>query len=179
MYKKIFLDLRERIFDYAHHLTIYDYFAYSWVLITFVFLIIFVFILMKKSPKIAILLFFIASLFLMFSPIFVKIIFDKSIKKVEIIDKDIKKLNFSHMLIIQGKIKNKAKIDFDKCRVFAFVIKKSDNKYKQFLNHLKFKRYLSIVINKQLKRGESLPFKLIFKEFYEDSYITKIYGECY
>jgi len=178
MNKEILKDLKYSILDNINHLTIYDYFAYSWVVVIFLLLLFIIFMTIKKKPKFALSLFIFNLVFLIASPLIIKFYFDKSIKNV-IITHNTKKLDFSHMLVIDGKLKSKAKIDFEKCRVYAIVIEKTNNKYKKLLNYLKFNRYSSIVIDKQLKKGEILPYKIVFKDFHQEDYETKVYGECY
>ncbi len=179
MYHEILKDLKYAIIDYAHHLSIYDYFAYSWVAILFLFLIILSFIFISKRTNFAILLFFTATLILILSPIVIKLYLNQTIKRVELIDKDIKHLQFAKMLVITGKIKSDSKVEFQKCRIFAFITKKSSNKYKKILYKLKPLRYKSIVIKQQLKKGQSLRFKISFKNFNKKDYETNLYIECY
>jgi len=173
-------DLKLRILDYAHHLTIYDYFAYSMVGVFFLFSFLIFIMIIKKRLGLGLLWLFFSIVTVLISPVAIKIYFDKTVKKIEIVDKSEKKLNFAKMLIVEGKIKSLAKIDFKKCRVFVKVVKIDKNKYKNILNNLKPKRYLSILLDRELKKGESLPFKAVFKDFkpkYE--YKIKVDGECY
>ena len=173
-------DFKLRILDYAHHLTIYDYFAYFLVGVFFLFSFIIFILIAKRRLGLGLLWFFFSILIVLVSPVAIKIYFDKTVKKVEIIDQRVKKLNFARMLVIKGKIKNLGKIDFKKCRVFAKVVKTDKNKYKNILNNLKPKRYMSILLDKKLNKGESLPFKIVFKNFEPTyKYETKVYGECY
>jgi len=173
-------DIKLRILDYAHHLTIYDYFAFSMVGVFFLFSFLIFIMIARKRLGFGILWLFLSILVVVASPLFIKIYFDQTVKKVKIINKKETKLNFAKMLVIKGELKSEAKIDFKKCRVFAKIIKKDQNKYKKILNSLKPKRYLSILLDRELKRGESMPFKIVFKDFvpkYE--YKTEVYGECY
>jgi len=173
-------DIKYRFLDYFHHLTVYDYFAYTLVLVFFIFSILLSIMIGKKFPKIAIFYLFLSFLLTVSSPIMIKIFFDKTAKKVEILELKIKRLNFAKMLVVRGKLKSKAEVDFKKCRVFVSVIKEDSNKYKNILNNLKPKRYLSILLNKALKRGDSLDFKMDIKDFHPTyKYKTKVYGECY
>jgi len=169
-----------RAIDYLHHLTIYDYFAYSMVGVFFLFSFLIFIMIAKKRLGLGFLWLFLSIMIVLVSPIFIKIYFDKSVKKVEIFDKKVTQLKFAKMLIIKGKIKNKAKIDFKKCRIITKIVKIDKNKYKNMLNSLKPKRYLSILLEGELKKNESKPFKLVFKKFQPKfKYKTEVYGECY
>ncbi len=173
-------ELKQRITDYIQHLTIYDYFAISWVGVFFIFMMMIVFLNIKKRTKFAISLFLISLVLVTFSPIFIKLYFDKTVRKVEILDQKITKLNFANMLIIKGKLQNQGKIDYKKCRVFTKVVKKNKNKYKNILNNLKPLRNMSIVINQKLKKENKESFRIVMKNFkFNSPYEVKVRGECY
>ncbi len=173
-------ELKQRIIDYIHHLTIYDYFAISWVGVFFFFVIMMVFLNIKKRTKFAISLFLISLILVAFSPIFIKLYFDKTVRKVEILNQKITKLKFANMLIIKGKLQNQGKIDYQKCRIFTKVVKKDKNKYKNILNNLKPLRKMSILLDKELKKENKESFKIVMKDFdLQDIYDVKISGECY
>ena len=115
-----------------------------------------------------------------FSPIFIKLYFDKTVRKVEILNQKITKLNFANMLIIKGKLQNQGKIDYKKCRIFTKVVKKDENKYKKVLNSLKPLRKMSILLDRELKKEEKERFKIVMKDFdLKDIYDVKVSGECY
>jgi len=173
-------DIKLRILDYIHHLTIYDYFAFSLVGVFFLLSFLIFIMIARKRLGLGLLWLLLSIMIVVISPIFIKLYFDKTVKKVEIIEKKETKLNFAKMLVIKGKLKSKAKIDFKKCRVFAKVVQVDENKYKNILNNLKPKRYMSILLDRELKRGESLPFKMVFKNFAPKyKYKTEVFGECY
>ncbi len=176
----MFKDLKYRIFDYIHHLTIYDYFAYSMVGVFFLFSFI-VFLMIAKRRLGLGLLWLVLSIMTVFaSPFMIKIYFDKTVKKVDIVDLNNTQLDFAKMLVIKGKLKSQAKIDFVKCRIFAKIIKTDKNKYRNILNNLKPKRYVSILLDKELKKGDSEAFKIVFKKFQPKyKYKTEVSGECY
>jgi len=173
-------DLKLRILDYAHHLTIYDYFAYSMVGVFFLFSFMIFIMIARKRLGLGLFWLVLSIMIVVVSPVFIKIYFDKTVKKIEIIELKEYKLNFAKKLVIKGKIKSKAKIEFVKCRVFAQVIKVDKNKYKNILNNLKPKRYMSILLDKRLKKDDKISFKIVFDNFEPKyKYKTNIYGECY
>ena len=173
-------ELKQRIIDYIHHLTIYDYFALSWVGVFFIFIMMIVLLNIKKRTKFAISFFLVSLVLIVFSPIFIKLYFDKTVRKVEILNQKITKLNFANMLIIKGKLQNKGKIDYKKCRIFTKVIKKDENKYKNIINNLKPLRKMSILLDRELKKEEKERFKIVMKDFdLKDIYDVKVSGECY
>jgi hypothetical protein len=173
-------DIKLRFLDYIHHLTIYDYFALSMVGVFFLFSFIIFIMIARKRLGLGLFWLMLSLIVVFISPVGIKIYFDKTVKKIELIDKKEYKLNFAKKLVLKGKIKSKAKVDFKKCRVFAKIIKEDKNKYKNILNNLKPKRYLSILLNKELKRGETMPYKIVFDDFKPKyKYKVKVYGECY
>ncbi len=172
-------ELKQRIIDYIHHLTIYDYFAISWVGVFFLFLMLIVFLNIKKRAKFAFFLFVITLLITVFSPIFIKLYFDKTVRKVDILNQKITKLHFAKMLIIKGKLQNKGKIDFKKCRIFTKVVKKDKNKYKNILNSLKPLRKKSILLDRELKKDSLERFKVVINDFDLSDYEVKVTAECY
>ena len=173
-------ELKQRITDYIQHLTIYDYFAISWVGVFFFFIMMIVFLNIKKRTKFSISLLLISLILVAFSPIFIKLYFDKTVRKVEILNQKITKLNFANMLIIKGKLQKKNKIDYKKCRIFTKVVKKDENKYKNILNNLKPLRKMSILLDRELKKENKERFKIVMKDFdLKDIYDVKVSGECY
>jgi len=173
-------DIKPRILDYINNPSIYDYFALSWIGVLFLLFFIIALMQVRKRAILSLVLMLFALVLLIISPIAIKIFFDKSVKKVELIDKKVTKLDFSKMLVVEGKIKNISKIDFKKCRIFASIDKIYDNRYKNYINYLKPLRKMSILLDKELKKEEAYPYKMVFKDFnISIEYDLKVYGECY
>ena len=173
-------DLKLRFIDYFNHLTVYDYLGFAWFIVFFIFITLVVLMIYKKVPKISIFLLFISLLIVLFSPLLVKLYFDKTVRKVEILNQKITQLNFAKMLIIKGAIKNNGKINYKKCRVFTKVIKKDENRYKNILNYLKPLRKESILLDKELKKEDFEKFKIVLEKFaLSKPYEVKVTGECY
>jgi len=173
-------ELKQRIIDYFHHLSLYDYLGFAWFFVFFVFVVTLVIVLYKKVPKLSITLLLVSFLTLIFSPLLVKLYFDKTVRKVEILNQKITKLNFAKMLIIKGQIKNSGKIDYKKCRIFTKVIKKDENRYKNILNYLKPLEKKSILLDKELKKEDFEKFKIVLEKFaLNKPYEVKVTGECY
>jgi len=181
------LDLQHRVLDYAHHFTLYDILAYGWVGVMFVFIVIIALMQVNKRPMLAIIMILFALILLFISPIAIKIFFDKTFKKVELIEQKVDRLNYSGMLVLSGKIKNSSKVVFKKCRIFSMVIKDNVednnttlNKLKIYKNNLKPIRKMSILLDKRLDINKTLPYKMVYKDFnLSIKYDTKLYGECY
>lgn len=173
-------DIKLRILDYINNPSIYDYFAISWVGVFFLLFIVIAIMQVKKRAVLSLVLILFALVLLIISPIAIKIFFDNSVKKVELSDKKVSELKFSKMLVVEGKIKNKSKIDFKKCRIFISVDKIYENKYKNYINYLKPLRKMSILLDTELKKEKICPYKIVFKDFnLTQEYDLKVYGECY
>ena len=176
----ILQNLKQSLIDYLNALTIYDYAAFGWLLFLFLIILTLSILLGRKKPTLAISLILITILLMFIAPFGIKYFLDKTVRKVEVVTDKVSKLHFASSLIITGHLNNSGKVPFKKCRINAKVFKISENKYKNILNNLKPKRYLSILLDRELKKGESMPFKIVFKDFapkYE--YKTEVYGECY
>ena len=173
-------ELKQRFIDYFHHLSLYDYLGFAWFMVFFIFVVTLVMILYNKVPKLSIAMLFVSFITLIFSPLLVKLYFDKTVRKVEILNQKITKLNFAKMLIIKGQIKNSGKMDYKKCRIFTRVIKKDENRYKKFINYLKPLEKKSILLDKELKKENFEKFKIVLEKFaLSEPYEVKVTGECY
>jgi hypothetical protein len=176
----MFYDLRQRFLDYIEYLTIYDYFALSWIGLLFFLSVVISLLLIKKNIILSFIVVLFSFIMLLISPIVIKVVFDQDIKKVELSDQKIDRLGFSKILVVKGSIKNISKIDFKKCRVLASILEENQNSYQKYINYLKPLRKKSIVIEKELKREDSYSYKIVFEDFnLTKGYLVKVYGECY
>ena len=176
----MFKNLKASLTDYIHTLTVYDYAAFGWLLLLFIIILTLSILLSKKKPKLASFLIFLTFILMFIGPIAIKIFLDKTIRKVEIIDQNSTKLNFSKSLLITGKIENHGKINLHKCYVNTKVLKTSQNKYLNFLYNLKPIRKRTIVTESNISKDESEEFKVVFEKFnYKKDYSVTVSAECY
>ncbi len=172
--------LKQRILDYTHHLSSYDYIAYGWLFAALFGLLLLSIAYIGKKPKISVFLMFVMMISIFAGPLGIKYLLDTTIRKALIVDKNITRLPFSKNLVVLGEIKNSGKIDFKKCRVFLKVLREDENRYKELLFSLKPIRKKTIVIDHDLPKGEKIAYKIVLDRFSPKvKYLVKQSVECY
>ncbi len=173
--------LRERILDYLHHLSVYDYIAYGWLVAVLVGSLLLAIVLAGKKPKTSLLLILIVLVSMMAGPFGMKYALDRIVRKTALTDTNTTHLQFAKDLIVTGKIVNEGKIDFSGCRVFVTVLKKDENRYRQMLYMLKPLRKKSLHIEKRLPKGEEMAYRVVLEHFAlrEGTYDVRQRVECY
>jgi len=172
--------LKASLTDYIHTLTMYDYVAFGWLFGLLMMMILTALLSSKNKPKLASFLIFFSFILMFIGPVGTKLFLDKTIRKVEIIDQNSTKLNFSKLLVITGKIENHGKINLQKCYVNAKVLKVSDNKYLNFLYNLKPIRKRTIIAEANISKDTAEEFKVVFEKFnYTKDYRVTVNAECY
>jgi hypothetical protein len=176
----MFKNLKASLTDYIHTLTVYDYAAFGWLFGLLFMMILTALLSSNKKPKLASFLIFFSFILMFTGPIGIKLFLDKTVRKVNIIDQNSTKLNFSKSLVITGKIENHGKINLHKCYLNTKVLKISDNKYLNFLYNLKPIRKRTVVTEANISKDESEEFKVVFEKFnYKKDYSVSITAECY
>ncbi len=174
------IDLKARILDYLHHLTIYDYVAYGWLMGVLLGMILLAIVLISSKPKFALTLILLVLLLMMIGPFAMKYGLDKTVRKVTLIDQNTTYLPFSKNLIVLGKIKNLGKIEMQGCRVFVDIVRIDENKYKTLLYRLKPIRKEMLKIVEPLKVEGTIPYRVVFDHFATDKkYAVRQEVECY
>ena len=173
--------LKERILDYLHHLTPYNYIAYGWLLAVLVRFLLLAIALSFKRPKSALFMILIVLLLMLPGPFLMKYALDQTVRKVTLTDTNVTQLKFAKDLIVTGFIENDGKIALKGCRLFVKVVKNDENRYKEMLYALKPLRKASLHLKQDLKEGEKLPYRLVLERFAlkEGSYNVKQSVECY
>jgi hypothetical protein len=158
----------------------YDYVAFGWLVLFIVMLLIFGLLFSKKKPKLAIVMIFTSFILLFIAPIGLKIILDKTVRHVEVLDQNHTFLNFSKALVVTGNIKNLGKIDLRRCYIQTKILKQSDNKYLDLLYNIKPLRQRTIVLDKNITQKDTNEFKVVFEKFNNSKkYKLAINAECY
>ncbi len=171
--------LKQRILDYTHNLTNYDYIAYGWLFAILICFLLLAIVLIGKKPKTSVFFMMIMLFVMIAGPFAIKYGLDQTIRKAVIVDENITELPFSKNLVVLGEVENRGKIDFNKCRVFLKVLKEDENRYKQLLYTLKPIRKKSVIINNVLK-GQKVAYKIVLDRFSPKiKYLVKQSVECY
>jgi hypothetical protein len=158
----------------------YDYVAFGWLVLFVLMLIIFGLLFSRKKPKLAIFMILTSFLLIFIAPIALKIILDKTVRHVEVLDQNHTFLNFSKALVVTGTLHNMGKTDLHRCYIKTKVLKDKENKYLQFLYNLKPLRQRSIMKEANLTQDSKESFKIVFEKFkYNKGYSVATSVECY
>ena len=90
-------DLKARIIDYLHHLSLYDYIAYGWLGAFLIVLILLSVLLAKRSPGFSLTLILIVLILMSAGPFGIKYLLDQTVRNVTIIDRNVTELPFSRI----------------------------------------------------------------------------------
>ncbi len=165
---------------YFHYLTFYDYFGIFWVLLSFFLFIILAFCFIRKKTILSLFIFIFSFIFLIVAFLGVKTFLDNTVRKNKITILHAKQLHFENALIISGKLKNLGKINFSKCIITFKISKKTNNKIKNIIYNIKPISKRSIIINKNISKGNSYFFKTILNNIiYKNNLNLTAHANCY
>ncbi len=172
--------LKQRILDYIHYLSIYDYIAFGWLFALLVCFLLLSVVLINKKPTLSTFFLFTVFLLMFVGPFILKYGLDGIVRKAFLKDQNSTELPFSKNLIVSGVIENRGKIEFHSCRVFVKVLKEDSNKYKQILNLFKPIRKKTLHLEQNISKGNSLNYKVVLDKFdYKYPYQVEQKVECY
>ncbi len=172
--------LKVSLLNYINHFTIYDYFAYAWLILLFFTLLVLAIMLSKKTPLFSVFLVLLSFTLLFVGPFALKSYLDNTLRKTEVSTKNVQKLHFTNTLIVQGEVKNLSKRELNLCSIDVKVIKLGKNSFQNFLNRLKPIRKKSITLKKRLDINSSIEFKVVFDNFnYTKEFNTSLSSKCY
>lgn len=102
-----------------------------------------------------------------------------TVYKTEILDLQVKKLEFTEALVIKGSLKNSGKQSYSRCRISAHAYKGASNLFEEFVYPLKPFAKVSILKEEDLNITQSLDFKLVIEPFtYSDEYNISMEANC-
>lgn len=167
---------------YLKNLSLYDYLALGWFVITFFILIFLAILVARKSSALALLLIIISLVVFIVAPFLIKMKLNDYLRPIQTEVSSVKKLTFSDSLIVQGQIKNNSTKDFTKCLVQTSIIKdlNSTNTFKSYMNQLKPIVNKSIVVEQSLPKEDFIEYEIVFDDFdYAGNFLALINAECY
>lgn len=165
---------------YTSHFQIADYFAFAWLVLLF-FIILFVAILLaKKRPALAFAVLILDLILLVVGPIGIKFVLDSYLRKNSVELQTVHQLVYSDTLIIQGKIYNKGRINFQKCFLHVKILPKPKDGFLSTIKNIKPLHRKSIYIKEPPAIGKSSEFELMWEgvRLQEDQNLS-VKGECY
>lgn len=170
--------MKTQIIDFINHLLIYDYFLFGGIILLFIVLLVLAIILRHKMG-LAIMLVLLAFIILTAGPIGGYIVLHNYLFKHTLLIHDVKALEFTEALLIKGDINNTSKRPFNECTFHAGVFKVTHNQYLDKLYpYVPFKKS-STTLKREIKPGESAPFKLFVEPFrYSKDFNVTLKADC-
>jgi hypothetical protein len=164
---------------YLSSLHIFDYVAYSWLLLVFLILIS-LSIVLRHRVGISILFVLLSMATFFIAPIFVKHLMDGYIRKGVVELEDMIYFSYAKSLVAEGTLTNEGKKLFSQCSVELDVIKIEHNVLLDLRNQFRPMRKGIEHIEGPIEVGQSKPFKIVISGFTTTSeYNTTIQAHCY
>lgn len=173
--------LKLSLLTYVKHFGLYDYLAFSWLLITFFVLVVLASLIARRSSVASLLLVVLALLLLIISPFFIQSKLKELLRATTTEITMVKKLTFSASLIVEANINNHSNKDFTLCLVHTSIFKQVESQgVKSYLNLLKPIANQSILITQNLPKEGTLEYQAVFDDFeYSGDVFATLKAECY
>lgn len=170
-YKKLLLEVLDQLHSY-------DYIAFAWVGLLFLFLLILA-ILVRKRTLLSVFIMLLAFIILLLGPFAtyetVRFLLYKTETKVT----EQKQLVYSNALVVKGNITNKGLENISRCIVKTKLVKPSDNVFMQTINSLKPIKKKTTLLEKEIAVKQESEFKVIFEPFtYSKEFNITVSSEC-
>ena len=169
--------MKEKLLEFFHSLSNYDYIYFISILVIFIVLILLT-LLLRKKITLALFILLLAIVDISVGPTFGFSYFHKFLYKNSITITKSKKLQFVESVVIEGNLKNESKFDFKECKVTAVISKDKHNKFKNIV--LKFKPIKKETITlKDIPKGADATFKFLIEPFvYKKDFLVSVDGSC-
>ena len=172
--------LKTELLAYKEAFGLYDYAAFGWLLFLFLIILVLILLLARKKPRLSLFLVIVVLLLLFVAPFGVKYFLDQTVRKVDVVLDNSAKLQYASSLIVTGHLSNEGKVPYKTCQLTTKVFKIDSNKYKNALNSLKPLRKKTILLDKNLSKGQTMTFKVVFEKFtYAGEYNITLDAVCY
>lgn len=160
-----FETLKLNILLYIDNFGMYDYIAYAWLILIFFFTILLSIVLARRAPLIGILLFIISLGILFVGPFILKSYLDNYLRSNEATVLDVKKLNFSNMLIVSGTLQNQSELEYKICNIDINIYKAPQGFLDETLGRLKPFANQSILLEQSVQAQKSVDFRVVFNNY--------------
>jgi predicted ABC-type exoprotein transport system permease subunit len=173
--------IKERIADYIHHLTLYDYIAYGWLLAVMVGFLLLAISLAGKKPKTALWMILVVLILMIAGPFGMKYGLDQTVRRVVLTESNVTQLHFARDLIVTVAIRNDGRIDLSGCRLFVRILRRDPDRYKEMLYSLKPLRVKTLHLEKGLKKGSDMSYRVVLSHFDYPEHLYRVDQrvECY
>jgi hypothetical protein len=156
--------LRSEFVEYINAFTYYDYIAYTWLIVLFIFLLV-VAIALRERVGVSIFLIILSIFVLFVGPIILKKALDIYVRGNEVVIKSQNRLRFSDTLVISGEFINKSRVKIKSCKLSAKVYKIGKNRLKTFVNRLKPYKKKTISLDMDKMFDNKIEFRVVFDNF--------------
>ena len=161
--------MKQQINEFIHTLVIYDYILFGAAIFLFILFLVLA-IALRNKLGLSLFIMLIAFLTLILLPTLGYINMHKFLYKTDIKIYQIKKLEFTPAIVVNGNYTNMSNLNFSTCKVSAHVFKVAKDELLASLKNkiFPFNPFIkeTIVLDKMLKPNESNDYKLIIEPFY-------------
>jgi len=169
--------MKEKLIEFLHSFTVYDYIYLGGVFFIFILLIILT-LLLRTKPALSLFLLLLAILDIFLASTLGLDLFHNYMYKNSIKVTKAKRLKFVEAVVIEGSLKNESKFDFSTCKVTAKIFKDTHNKYKNMIFKLKPIKVESIKLN-NIAKDADVKFKFLIEPFkYKKDFNVSVSGMC-
>jgi len=165
--------------NFLAQLHTYDYYAFIWIGLVFIILLVLSIVMVRKKAGHAVIIMIFAFIFLLSAPFISFYLIHNFIYKTEIQVDMVKKLQYSKSLVIKGTLINRGIEDFSTCNIEADVIKTGQNFLKNFISTIKPIKKKVILVNKRIIPGEIHLFSFIIEPYtYRGDFNVTLKANC-
>jgi len=169
--------MKEKLLDFLHSLSTYDFLYFAAVLVGFILLILFS-LLLRKKPTIALLMLLCSLLELSLAPTIGFNYFHNYLYTNKITIEKAFKLQFVNAVLIEGNITNQSNFNFKSCKIKATILKDTHNRYKNLIFRLKPITTKTLIV-KDIPKGADATFKFLIEPFkYQKDFNVSVDGVC-
>ncbi len=170
--------MKQKLLDFFHSLSTYDYIFYISAIVVFVVLILLI-LLLRKRVMLSLFLLLVAILEISLVPTFGHSYFHNEILyKNDINITKIKRLHYVDAVLIEGRLKNSSKLYFKSCKIKAVLTRDRHNKLLNAILKLKPIKSSSIYLQ-DIDINSSKNFRLLIEPFrYKKDFLVDVSGIC-
>jgi len=151
--------------NFLAQLHTYDYYAFIWIALVFIILLILSIVMMRKNTTMAVLVMILSFIILIAGPFASFYLIHNFVYKTDVQVDMIRKLEYSKSLVVKGTLINRGIEDFGTCTINAKVIKTGQNFLKNFISTIKPVKRKNIFVEKKIVPGGIHMFNFIIEPY--------------
>ncbi len=169
--------MKEKVLQFLHSLSIYDYIFFLAVFTVFILLILLI-VLIRNKTTLALSVLLIALLEIFLAPTLGFKVFHNLLYGNTITIQKVKRLTFLQALVIEGKLHNDSSFDFKSCKLDAAIYKDTHNRFKNLVFRLKPIKKSTLTLH-NIPKGADVTFRFFIEPFtYKKDFNLSINGMC-